>query len=92
MQAVFTVRVHASNPSVKDRILSANKAFESGKVKVNVKACPTAARCLEQQSYDGNGEPDKSAGFDHSNDAATYPIVYEYPVIKPMSRIRLAGM
>lgn len=91
-QAGFTVRVNPSNPAVKDRILAANKAFETGKVKVNAVACPTAARCLEQQSYDGNGEPDKSAGFDHSNDAATYPIAYEFPVIRPMSRIRLAGM
>ncbi len=91
-QAGFTVRVNPSNPSVKDRILSANKAFEQGKIKVNAVACPTIARCLEQQSYDDNGEPDKSAGFDHQNDATTYPIAYEFPVIRPMSRIRLAGM
>jgi hypothetical protein len=91
-QAGFTVRVNPSNPSVKDRILSANKAFEQGKIKVNAAACPTIARCLEQQAYDDNGEPDKSAGFDHQNDATTYLIAYEFPVIRPMSRIRLAGM
>lgn len=91
-QAGFAVRVNSSNPAVKDRILATNKAFESGKAKVNARACPVAVRCLEQQAYDQNGEPDKSAGFDHSNDAASYPVVYEFPVIKPMTRIKLAGM
>lgn len=91
-QAGFAVRVHASNPSVKDRVIAANKAFEAGKVKVNAKECPTAARCLEQQSYDKNGEPDKSSGFDHSNDAATYPLVYEFPIVKPIAKMRLVGL
>lgn len=91
-QAGFAVRVHPSNPSVKDRVLAANKAFEAGKVKVNAKECPTAARCLEQQSYDKNGEPDKSSGFDHSNDAATYPLAYEFPIVKPIAKMRLVGL
>lgn len=91
-QAGFAVRVHASNPSVKDRVIAANKAFEAGKVKVNAKECPTAARCLEQQSYDKNGEPDKSSGFDHSNDAATYPLAYEFPIVKPIAKMRLVGL
>jgi hypothetical protein len=91
-QAGFAVRAHASNPAVKDRILAANKAFEAGKVKVNAKACPTIARCLEQQAYDDNGEPDKGAGFDHQNDATTYPIAYEFPILKPMSRMKVVGI
>jgi len=91
-QAGYALRNHASNPAVKDRIISTNKAFESGKVKVNVSACPTITRCLEQQSYDANGEPDKKSGFDHQNDATSYFCVYEFPIIKPMSRIRIAGI
>lgn len=91
-QAGFAVRSHASNPAVKDRILATNKAFEAGKIKVNAKACPTIARCLEQQAYDDNGEPDKTAGFDHMNEAFSYFVAYEMPVIRPMSRMKVVGI
>lgn len=83
-QAKFDVRVNAANPAVKDRVLSMNKALESGLIKINDKNCPNTARGLEQQSYDENGEPDKSGGVDHQNDATTYPIAYEMPVRKPV--------
>lgn len=83
-QAKFDVRVNASNPAVKDRVLSMNKALESGLIKINDKNCPNTARGLEQQAYDENGEPDKSGGVDHQNDATTYPIAYEIPVRKPV--------
>lgn len=86
-QAGFEVRVNSRNPAVKDRILSTNKAFESGKVFVNYNACPTVARCLEQQAYDKNGEPDKVSGNDHQNDATTYVLAYEMPIIKPIAQI-----
>jgi len=79
-QAKFTVKNNPSNPSVKSRILATNKVFESGKLFVNFKECPTVASCFEQQSYDKNGEPDKNGGFDHQNDASTYPIAYEMPI------------
>lgn len=90
-QAGYTVRVNSSNPAVKDRVIATNKAFATGKIKVNVKNCPTLVRCLEQQAYDSNGEPDKTAGFDHMNEAFSYFVAYEYPVIKPMSRMKIAG-
>lgn len=92
IQAGFVVRVNASNPAPRDRILATNKAFEAGKIKVNAKACPTIARCLEQQAYDDNGEPDKTAGFDHMNEAFSYFIAYEFPVIRPMSRMAVVGI
>lgn len=79
----FQCRYHANNPAVKDRINATNAAFEKGLVKVNTKKCPVTAKCLEAQIYDTNGEPDKKNGFDHQNDATTYPIAYEFPIIKP---------
>jgi len=88
-QAGFDVRVNASNPAVKDRVLSMNKALECGKIWINDSACPNTARGLEQQAYDKNGEPDKSGGTDHQNDATTYPVVYEMPVIKPIAHINV---
>lgn len=91
-QAGFTVRANPSNPAVKDRVLAANKAFETGKLWVNAKECPTLARCLEQQAYDANGEPDKTTGFDHMNEAFSYFVAYEMPIIRPMSRLKIVGI
>jgi hypothetical protein len=91
-QAGFAVRVNSTNPPIKDRVLSTNKAFEAGKIKVNAKACPTIARCLEQQAYDENGEPDKASGFDHMNEAFSYFVAYEFPIIRPIAKVRLAGV
>ena len=91
-QAGFTVRNNPRNPAPKDRILATNKAFEVGKIKVNAKACPTIARCLEQQAYDDNGEPDKKSGFDHMNEAFSYPIAYEMPIVRPMTRMKIIGI
>jgi hypothetical protein len=88
-QAGFEVRAKDSNPAVKDRILSTVKAFESGKVWVNDALCPQTARSLEQQAYDKNGEPAKDGIIDHQNDATTYPIVYEMPVIKPLADVKI---
>ena len=86
-QAKFEVRAKPSNPAVKDRVSAMNKALESCMVMVNEQACPDTARCLEQQAYDKNGEPDKGGGSDHQNDATSYPIAYEMPVVKPVISI-----
>jgi len=82
-QAKFKVKAKPSNPAVKDRVQATNKAFNDGLLFVNEHECPTVASCLEQQAYDANGEPDKSSGFDHQNDATTYPIAFEMPIKRP---------
>jgi len=82
-QAGYAIRAKASNPRVKDRVLAVNMGFESGRVFVNPTTCPETSRCLEQQPYDKNGEPDKTTGLDHQNDAFGYPIAYAMPVVKP---------
>lgn len=85
------IRAKASNPRVRDRINAMNKQFETGRLWINSRACPTVARCLEQQAYD-NGEPDKKSGFDHQNDSSGYPISYEFPIIRPMTNIKIGGI
>lgn len=82
-QAGFAIRAKPSNPRVKDRILAVNSGFQRQAVWVNPDKCPETARCLEQQPYNKNGEPDKTSGLDHQNDAFGYPIAYEMPVVKP---------
>lgn len=92
-QAGFTIRANLSNPSVKDRINATNKQFEIDRLWVNVRECPTTAHCLEGQVYDDNGEPDKSGGFDHQNDATSYPIAYENPIsYDRIQRISIGGV
>ena len=65
LEAQYTVDYNKSNPLVKDRVMSANKSFQDGIVKVNAALCPEFARCLEQLVYDVNGNPDKKSGLDH---------------------------
>ena len=85
----FECRYKSTNPPVKDRINATNKAFEDGRLFVNDKACPDVAACYEQQVYNEHGEPDKKSGNDHQNDASTYPIAYELPIVKPVTNIRI---
>ena len=81
--AGFEIRAKDSNPPVKDRVAAVNKALEDGKVRINVRKCPTSADHLEQQAYDANGQPDKKSGLDHMPDAFGYFVYYNMPIIKP---------
>ena len=83
-QAGFNVLNNPANPAVKDRILAMNimlAGCSRGKMYVNDTACPTFADALEKQAYDEKGEPDKTSGFDHPNDAGGYFIAYRYPIL-----------
>jgi hypothetical protein len=81
--ANFHVWVNSQNPAVKDRVLAMNRVICSQgerKLLVNPDKCPTVIECLERQTYGKNGEPDKTAGFDHLNDALGYFIAYKYAI------------
>lgn len=86
--AGFVVKANKKNPFVKDRVIAMNRALDSKDYLVNVDKCPTYADNLEQQVWNANGEPDKSQGKDHTNDAGGYFIAYEYPVVKPLTTVR----
>lgn len=85
----FELRHNKTNPAVKDRINATNAAFHKGVLFVNASKCPTVADCFEQQTYDKNGEPDKTQGNDHQVDASTYPIAYEMPIHRPVSDLNV---
>ncbi|WP_349252219.1 terminase family protein [Actibacterium sp. MT2.3-13A] len=82
-RAGLKVRAKDSNPPVKDRILAMNTAYSKGRLWVNDKAAPRFAEAQEQQAYDKNGEPDKTTGHDHPNDAEGYFVHWTMPVRKP---------
>lgn len=83
-QANFIVLNNPANPRVKDRVLCMNimlAGSSRGKLFVNDSTCPMFAEALEKQAYDEHGEPDKTSGFDHPNDAGGYFMSYRFPVI-----------
>jgi hypothetical protein len=89
-QAGFQVCVNASNPAVKDRVLSFNAQIHlEGKrrYRVNPQACPHLVEAMEKQAYDKHGEPDKTSGLDHVIDAAGYFVVYRYPIKKRIATV-----
>ena len=85
-QAGFAVSVNAANPPVKDRVNAMNAMFCNAegerRYRVNPDMCPSYVEALEQQPWGKNGEPDKTTGHDHINDAAGYFIVRDYPLIR----------
>lgn len=87
--AGFSVYANKSNPLVKDRVISTNKAFQDMILFINDKECPEYARCMEQLAYDKNGEPDKKSNLDHLPDAGTYPIAFELPVVRPAANLNI---
>lgn len=82
--AGFTVVVNASNPAVKDRINSKNamlcNTYGERRLLVNTNKCPKYTQALERQVWDEKGQPDKTADFDHPNDAGGYFIVKNWPL------------
>ncbi|MCF2502766.1 hypothetical protein L0663_05210 [Dyadobacter sp. CY107] len=81
---------------MKHRILSVNgmilNAEGQRRWKINTNNCPRLTESLEQQAYDKNGEPDKTSGFDHINDAQGYFLAKQYRIIKrTMATARLGG-
>ena len=85
-QAGIRVRDNPANPAVKDRVnaVSAMTLNDRGerRWKINTDACPELTEAQEQQAYDKNGEPDKTGGHDHPNDAAGYFLVNRWPIVK----------
>ena len=94
-QAGFLVLAKNKNPFVRDRVAAVNKAIHKNDkrlYKVNIDACPHLVEGLEKQAYDKNGEPDKTTGVDHVNDAAGYFIVYKFPILHgKVLRTKLKG-
>ena len=64
-----------SNPAIRDRVNSVQGMFLNGKGESKMMISKKAIRlieCLELQSYNDKGEPDKDSGYDHMNAALGY--------------------
>jgi hypothetical protein len=70
-----------ANPPVRDRVAAVQALLENGKGEVRMQVdqgCKRLIECLELQSYNEKGEPDKEGGYDHMNDAAGYLVWREF--------------
>ncbi|PRC92664.1 Terminase-like family [Solimicrobium silvestre] len=85
-KAGFIVRVNPANPAVKDRINSKNamlcNTYSERRLLINTTTCPKYTQGLERQIWTEKGDPDKTSGFDHGNDAGGYFIVSKFPITK----------
>lgn len=85
-QAGLQINVNAANPAVKDRINAVDamtlNAEGARRWKVNTDQCPVLTEAQEQQAWGSNGEPDKTTGHDHPNDAVGYFLVKRWPIVK----------
>jgi len=77
-------RYSAANPRVEKRIAAVNEKFQSTSAGpeafVNPARCPELFKGLTQQTYDKNGDPDKTSDLDHAVDAAGYTIYKNWPL------------
>lgn len=88
----FKVMVGRSNPSVRDRITTANGSFRNANgittSFVNTKNCPDLTEAYERLAYK-KGVPDKESGYDHVTDADTYCI---FGLKKGINKIKGSGV
>lgn len=77
----FTNLSGKSNGFVRDRVLAVQVLLENSKGAVRVQVsekCKRLIECLELQSWNTKGEPDKEGGYDHFCDAFGYLVVREF--------------
>lgn len=77
----FTNLSGKSNGFVRDRVLAVQVLLENSKGAVRVQIsekCKRLIECLELQSWNAKGDPDKEGGFDHFCDAFGYLVVREF--------------
>jgi hypothetical protein len=93
--AGLTVQAPSTNPAVRDRVNAVNALIlnDTGRRrwKINTDLCPTLTEAMEQQAYDASGEPDKTSGHDHPNDAVGYFLVQRWPIAQRMTSARTTG-
>jgi len=71
----FKIMSGKTNPSVRDRITTANVSFQNKKALINTFKCPSLTESYEKLAYK-NDVPDKNSGFDHLTDADTYSLFF----------------
>lgn len=93
MNQMICIRTPAEGKNTLGLEVDGNGSIVERRLRVNADRCPSFVEGLEKQAYDKNGEPDKTAGLDHVNDAAGYFIFYRFPVRgRAMQRVSIGGI
>ena len=93
-QAGFQCAYKPSNPAVRDRINAVNGLLSHDRLRINTDKCSELTNALESQGYDKNGEPEKfdnHPAIDDWSDSSGYFIAYKFPIIRPMTKLSIAG-
>ena len=93
-------RVKPSNPPERSRINAMNSRIKAanGTIRMMVDAgkAPNVVRDFEgvQLLKGGSGEIDKKAtpALTHISDALGYKIHYDFPIVKPIARMKMVGI
>jgi hypothetical protein len=88
-------RAPKANPLVRDRVQVVQALLLNAKGETRfwvAPECVTLIECLERQSYNDRGEPDKDNGYDHQVDAMGYPLAAIFAGELGFSRARPARM
>jgi hypothetical protein len=73
----FKVNAPSANPPIRDRVNVVQALLLNAKGETRLwvaPECPKLIEALERQGYTDKGEPDKTTGYDHPNDAIGYPL------------------
>ena len=84
-----------ANPPVRDRVAAVQAALENGKGETRLwidPKCRKLIECLELQSWDEKGNPDKEANYDHMNDAVGYLVHRVFEIGRPTAGRAVRGI
>jgi phage terminase large subunit len=94
-QAGYRTDAPQANPAVRDRVNAVNALFAHDRIAVNTTRCTRLVDALESQGYDAKGEPEKfndHPAIDDDADAMGYFLHRKFPLIRPHSSIKVAGI
>lgn len=94
-QAGYRVDAPNANPAIRDRINAVNALFAHDRISINTDRCPMLTDALESQGYDAKGEPEKyndHPSIDDYTDSMGYFLHRRFPLVRPISQARMAGI
>lgn len=84
-----------ANPPIRDRVAAVQAALENGNGERRLfidPRCKRTIECLELQSWDEKGMPDKESNYDHMNDALGYVVHRLFEVGRPTAGKAVRGL
>ena len=93
--AGYQVDAPAANPEIRDRVNAVNSLLSHDRIKINTEACPLLTAALESQGYDKKGAPEKfneHPAADDWADCSGYFLHRKFPILRPMTKLKMVGL